>query len=155
VVTRFGSGIAADIAVRDYRSIFLVINVVGSGNMADLLAQGSGSDFHAFLHPGHTVDDIGVRTGDVDHDRRIDPGSTLQRNAGHPVVFFADVDHFGIKHKRCAFGFGRALEVVGGKLRIVDIARLGKKNSPFHGLAGGLSKIGVIGQLHRKVLAGI
>ena len=42
--------------------------------MTDFLAQRAGLDFHAFLHAGHAVDDIGVGTGDIDHNARVDSG---------------------------------------------------------------------------------
>jgi hypothetical protein len=66
-----------------------------------------------------------VRPGDIDHDRRVDLGAVGQRDAGHAAVGAADLGDLGAEQELATLGFGRALEVVGGELGIVHVARAG------------------------------
>ena len=66
--------------------------------------------------------------GDVDHDRRVDLGAVGQRDAGHAAVGAADLGDLGAEEELAALGLGRALEVVGGELGIVHVARAGRED---------------------------
>ncbi len=107
------------------QAVVLVVDACRGRDVVHLVAQRPGLDVHRLVDARHPVDDERVRAGHVDHDRSVDPGSVGERDAGDPTVGPADVGHLGVEPELAAHCLGGALQVVGGELRVADVAGVG------------------------------
>ena len=117
--------------------------------MRDLLLERPGRDRHAVLDPGHAVDLVRVRAGDVDHHGRVDRLTRRQRHPGDTATCAPDLGHFGIEAERGAFRLGGALGVVRGELRVADVAGAREEHRAEAVVAVGLAECRVVRPLGR------
>ena len=91
----------------------------------DLLAHGPGADRHRPSETGEPVDPGGVGPGHVDHDRRAYDAPVSECHPGDPLVVTLDADDLGAEAEPGTERLGGVLQVAGGELRVVDVARVG------------------------------
>ena len=137
------------VAVGGVVAVVLEVEVRRRGHVVDLVAQRARLDVHLVLDAGHAVDDERVRAGDVDHDRRVDLGAVGQRHAGDAAVGAADLGHLGAEEELAALGLGGPLEVVGGQLRVVHVARPGGEDRAVELALRLVPEVRVVGALGR------
>lgn len=117
VVASFGAEVDAAVGVGKDEALFVEVEPFGRSNMVHLAAQRSGFDLHAFFHARQAVDDKGVRSGGVDHNRGVDLGAVAEGDAGDTAVLLPHRHHLRIKQKFAAVVLRRLHQIVGGQLR--------------------------------------
>ena len=103
-------------------AIFFKIKTYRRRHMMDLMAQRPGFHLHPIFDIGYAVDDVGVRPGHVDHHGRVDLFTVSQCYASNFAPIPANLHHFAVEQELATIIFGRPLHVVGGQLRVVDVA---------------------------------
>ena len=90
--------------------------------MDHFLAKRLRLDRHVVERPGHGVDDRGMRARHVDDDGRLHRFATVQGDAAYPALIGEDAHDLAPEGELGALRLRRTLQVVGGKLRIGDVA---------------------------------
>ena len=74
--------------------------------------------------------------GHVDHDRRPYDAPVRERHPGDPLVVTLDADDLGAEPEPSTERLGSVLQVAGGQLRVVDVARVRHPDRTGEGLGG-------------------
>jgi len=93
--------------------------------------------------------------GGVDHHGGIQRVAALQGHANDPSVILPYANHLRVEQERRPLGFGGALQVVAGQLRIVDVTRGRDEDGSGNRFSGRVAEGVVVGTLGRIECRGI
>ena len=124
-VAYLGPHVAAAVNVGHDHAVMLEVRARRRGHVVHLLAQRARGDGHVCDDASELVDSAAVRSCDIHHDRRRHLGAVGQHDAFGPAGA-SDPSHGHAEEELGAGQLGRQPQVVGGELRVADVAAFGR-----------------------------